>query len=238
MRPIGAVPISRIRTLELLLQMVLGRARLQTCRQGRKKCGLSPLRARDRARPTIYETAANQTAGRGVGFIPPYSGERDLEVSVGVAPEQGDTSKPVFCVDQPAHAGRLLGGKNTNRSGEFGSGDLSAHGAGSDPDLRMVADALVLSQLAAGHEVKFVVVFGKPDGRVHSSSTLPEGSEADVTLAVDRGGDGSHEDIVNNCGRFPGGVSKGAALLGACRGGTLPSLFNNGGATCGEAKPK
>ena len=131
-----------------------------------------------------------------------HPSRRDLEVGVGVAPEQGDTSEPAFCVDQPADAGRLLGGQNTNRSGEFGAGNLSAHGTGSDLDLRVVTDALILSQLAAGHEVELVVVFGKPNGRVHGNASLPEGGEADVTLAVDFGGDSSHGNIVNSGGPF------------------------------------
>src|ERR1035441_9048047 len=72
-------------------------------------------------------------------------------------------TQPVFCVDQLANACGLLGGQNTNCCREFGAGSLSADGAGSDLDLRVVTDALILSQLAAGHEVEFVIVFGKPN---------------------------------------------------------------------------
>lgn len=62
--------------------------------------------------------------------------------------------------------------------------------------MRVVSDALVFSGFAAGHEVESVVVFGKPDGRVHGYAIFSEGSEADVTLAADFGGDGSHLNIV------------------------------------------
>jgi len=68
--------------------------------------------------------------------------------------------------------------------------------------LKVVADALVFSGFAAGHQVEFIVVFGKPDGRAHGNATFSEGGEADVTLAADFGGDGSHLDIVNRQADF------------------------------------
>ena len=122
---------------------------------------------------------------------------RDLDTGLGVAPQEGDTGEPVFCVDHPADAGKLLRRQDAGGCGEFGAGDFSADGAGGDLDLRVVADALGFSGFAAGHQVEFAVVFGKPDGRVHGNATFSEGGEADVTLAMDFGGDGSHLDIVN-----------------------------------------
>jgi len=62
--------------------------------------------------------------------------------------------------------------------------------------LRVVTDALALSQFTVRHEIEFVVIFGKPDGRVYGDAVLSEGGEADITLAVDFNGDGCHEDIV------------------------------------------
>lgn len=131
-----------------------------------------------------------------------YSCGRDLEVGVGVAPKEGDTGEPVFCVDCLADAGKLFRWQNADNSGEFGAGDFSADGAGGDLDLRVVADAFALSGFAVRHEVEFVLVFGKPDGGVHGDATFSEGSEADVTLTVDFGGDGSHWDIVKCCEGF------------------------------------
>ena len=161
--------------------------------------------------------AADEATGSGVGFLPPSSCGRDLEVSVGVAPKQGDTSEPVFCVDQPANASKIFRRQDADGCREFRAGDLSADGAGSDFDLRVVADALVLSQLAAGHEVEFVIVFGKPNGRVHGNARLPEGGEADVTLAVNFCGDGSHGDIVNTAG-YCSAVSRNAVFPGPGEG--------------------
>ena len=129
---------------------------------------------------------------------------RDLDGGVGVAPQKWDASEPVFCIDHPADAGELFRRKDAGGCGEFGTGDFSTDGAGGNLDLRVIADALVFSGFAARHEVKFVVVFGKPDGRVHGGAIFSKGGETDVTLAVDFGGDGSHADIVNRGRPFSG----------------------------------
>src|ERR1700719_1709174 len=129
---------------------------------------------------------------------------RDLDTGLGVAPQEGDTGEPVYSVDHPADAGKLFRRQDAGSCGEFGAGDFSADGAWSDLDLRVVADALVFPGLAARHEVEFVIVFGKPDGRVYGGATFAEGGEAYVTLAVDCGGDRKHVDIVNR-GLFSGG---------------------------------
>ena len=129
----------------------------------------------------------------------------DLDVSVGVAPQEGDAGEPVFCVDRMADAGRLFGCQDENGCGEFGAGDFAADGARGDLDLRVVANALALSGFTVRHEVELVVVFGKPDGRVYSATTFAESGEADVTLAVDFSGDDSHADIVKCCVRIVAG---------------------------------
>lgn len=125
---------------------------------------------------------------------------RDLDAGVGVAPKEWDTGEPVFCVDRLTDAGERFRWQDAGGCPKFGAGDFSTNGAGGDLDLRVVADALVFSGFAACHQVEFVVVFGKPDRRVHANATFSEGGEADVTLAVDFGGDGCHGDIVK-CGR-------------------------------------
>ena len=124
----------------------------------------------------------------------------DLDGGIGVAPQEWDTGEPVFSVDHPADAGKLCRRQDAGGCGKFGAGDFSADGAWSDLDLRVVAYALVFPGLAARHEVEFVIVFGKPDGRVHGDATFAEAGEAQVTLAVDFGGDRSHADIVNGGG--------------------------------------
>ena len=125
-----------------------------------------------------------------------YSCGRDFEVGVGVAPQEWDSGEPVFSADRLADAGKLFRWQDADGCGEFGAGDFSADGAGGDLDLRVVSDALALSGFAVRHEVEFVVVFGKPDGRVHGGAAFSEGGEADVALAMDFGGDGSHADII------------------------------------------
>ncbi len=124
-------------------------------------------------------------------------------------PQEWDTGEPVFCADHPADAGKLFRRQDAGGCGEFRAGDFSAHRTWGYLDLRVVADALVFSGFAARHQVESVVVFGKPDGRVHGNATFSEGREADVTLAMDFGGDGRHLDIVNRGRPISGGrVSK------------------------------
>ena len=127
---------------------------------------------------------------------------RDFDRAVGVAPQEWDTGEPVFRVDHPADAGKLFGRQDAGGCREFRAGDFSADGAGGDLDLRVVADALVFSGFAAGHEVEFVIVFGKPDGCIYGGAIFSKSGEADVTLAADFGGDGSHLDIVNRQADF------------------------------------
>ncbi len=133
---------------------------------------------------------------------PAYSRERDLKAGVGIAPKERDTRQPVFCVDQPADAGEFLRRQDAGGSREFGSGDLSAHGTGGNLNLRVVADAFAFPQLAVRHKVESVIVFGKPDRRVHGSAIFPERGKADVTLAVNFCWDGSHGAIVNSAAHF------------------------------------
>ncbi len=133
---------------------------------------------------------------------------RDLDIGVGVAPQEWEPRQPVFCVDQPADASELFGWHYANRCREFRAGNFPADGAGCDLDLRVVADALALSQFTIGHEVESVVALGNPDRRVHCDATFPEGGEADVMLAADFGGDGSHADIVKCREEFCGGAHR------------------------------
>jgi hypothetical protein len=151
--------------------------------------------------------AADGAPGAEVGFRSADSCGcgRDLNVGVGVAPQERESSQPVFCVDQPADASELFGLHYANCSGEFRAVNFPADGARRNLDLRVVADALDFPQFTIRHEVEFVVVLGKPDGRVYCDAALSEGGEADVALAADFGGDGRHADIVK-CGEDSCGV--------------------------------
>ena len=123
-------------------------------------------------------------------------GGRYFDIGVGVAPEEGKASEPVFLFDQLADAGELFGWQNAGGCGEFGAGDFSADGAGGDFDLWVVADALAFSRFAVGHEVEFVVIFGEPDRRGDGDAAFSESCQADVALALDFWGDIGHSYIV------------------------------------------
>jgi len=131
-------------------------------------------------------------------------GGRDFYAGVGVAPEEGKAGEPILLFDQLADTGKLFGWQDAGGCGEFGTGDFSAHAAWGELDLRVVADALALAQFAVGHEVEFVIVFGKPEGCVHGDTVFAEGCEADVTLAMDFCGNGCHGFIVNTAQAFAG----------------------------------
>src|SRR5208282_1568933 len=149
--------------------------------------------------------------------------ERDLKAGVGVAPNEWNTREPVFCFDRLAGASKLFRWQDADGCGEFGASDFSADGAGGDLDLRVVADALALSQFTIRHEVEFAAVFRKPDGRVHGDAILAEGGEADVTLAANFGRDGRGADayIV----RRRGGFLRDGLLLWPAAAVHLPARF-------------
>src|SRR5208282_3019239 len=145
--------------------------------------------------------------------------ERDLEAGVGVAPQERNTCEPVFCIDQLAGASEFFRGQDAGGRREFGTGDFSEDGAGGDLDLRVVADALALSQFTIRHEVEFAAVLRKPDGRVHGDAILAEGGEADVMLAADFRRDRSRAVLV----RRRGSCLRGGSRLGSAAAAHLPA---------------
>ena len=124
---------------------------------------------------------------------------RDFHVSVGIPPQQRQPGEPVFGIDGAADARSIFQRQNARGGCEFRPGDFSADGAGSNLDLRIIAEPLDLAELAVGHEVELVALLGEPDRRVDGDSGFAEGRERDVTLSVDLGGNG-HGHIVINAG--------------------------------------
>ena len=125
------------------------------------------------------------------------SRRRDFQVRVGVAPQEGKSGKPVLSLDQLSDPTGLFRFQYADARGEFRACDFSADRAGGNHDLRVVTDTLYLAQFTIGDEVEFVIVFGKPDGRVYGDSTLAEGREAEVALAVDFCRNRYHQNILN-----------------------------------------
>lgn len=126
----------------------------------------------------------------------PSSCNGDFNVGIAVAPDEWDAGEPVFGFDGAAHAGAVFKRQNAGGSGEFGASDFPAEGAGSNFDMRVIADALGLAELAPRHEIDLVAFFGEPDGRVDGDSGPAEGGQRDVVFAANFAGDG-HLDIVN-----------------------------------------
>jgi hypothetical protein len=144
-------------------------------------------------------------------------GRRDFNVGVSIPPEEGQPRKPVLGVNCASHARGIFDRQNARRGREFRPGDFSANRTGSDFDLRIIANALDLAQLAVRHEVKLVVLLGEPDRRGNGNSSFAESGERDVLLSVDRAGDGHGHIVIN------------------ARGGMAGDSFgNNSGRECGR----
>ena len=91
----------------------------------------------------------------------------------------------------------LLLWKDPRQRGKFRPGYSPAYGARRDRYLRVVANALGLAHVAAGHDVKTGAVFSKPCRRGDLGAILTEGGERNVFPAAQGGGDCSgHARIV------------------------------------------
>jgi hypothetical protein len=108
----------------------------------------------------------------------------DLKIDVFLAPK-GQSGEPILALDRLACLGPLFWRQNARRCGEFWAGYFAADGAGSDFHVRTIANPLVLSGVAAGHNVKFSVLLGKPHCRLDRCSGLAECDEHDVILTAD-----------------------------------------------------
>jgi len=67
--------------------------------------------------------------------------------------------------------------------------NLSADRAGCHPHVRIVADALVFTGIAACHHIQIAALLGEPNRHGDRRAILPQRSEADVTLVVNLRGD-------------------------------------------------
>ena len=109
---------------------------------------------------------------------------RNLQIGVGIAPEEGNPRQPILRVEKPAHPLKVFRRENARRRREFRPGDLPPHGARGDRHLRIIPNAFILPQPAAGHEIQPPIVFRKPDRRVNRNAALPESRQADVLLSM------------------------------------------------------
>ena len=80
----------------------------------------------------------------------------------------------------------FLGRQDPRQSRDLRPRQFPPDRAGSNRYPRIVAHALHLARIAAGHHVQFVAVFSKPHWRRDLCPVLSERAERDVSLAVDR----------------------------------------------------
>lgn len=118
----------------------------------------------------------------------------DFQVNILFAPD-GKAGGPVFSVDGFTGPGPIFGRKNAGRGGKLGAVRFAAHRAGGNAHLRVVADALELSRVAAGHHVEFAFFFSEPDGGGDGGASLAKSGQQDVLVPVEFGRD-RHVGIV------------------------------------------
>ena len=138
----------------------------------------------------------------------------ELDIGVRISPDKRETCQKILGVDCLPGASIFFRTHNSSHPWKLRAGDFSSDRAGSDLDDGVVADAFALSQLAVGHEINLVVVFGKPDGCVYGRTIFPKGREADVFLTVDFRWDVRHPIIVKcivECGEEV--LCRGAGMI-------------------------
>src|ERR1700678_1744962 len=101
--------------------------------------------------------------------------------------------------------------QNSRHRRHLSPGYFPTDRAGSHRHLRIVANALHLAHVAAGHHVELVGFFSKPNWRIDLCAILTERAQREVSLAANRRGDRSHAAIVTNSsqGRVGGRVVAG-----------------------------
>lgn len=125
----------------------------------------------------------------------------DLKICIGVAPKKRDSRQPVFCFDEVLRVLEFLRLQKADSGGKFRPGDLPAHGGGSNPHFRIVAQSLGFASFAGGHDVEVSILFAEPDRCVHGRSIFAESRQTDISLATDLGRNrGSHTHILNGPG--------------------------------------
>src|SRR5579871_6240652 len=131
---------------------------------------------------------AKSTGASHLGLAPADgSGKSDFEVSIGAAPDQRDARQPILSIDGLPRMRVLFGGKDARRGGELRPGNFPANRALRHGDARIVADALGLAHVAAGHDIKLAGVFAKPDWRGDFGAVLAKSSQRNVLLPANGG---------------------------------------------------
>ncbi len=125
----------------------------------------------------------------------------DLKICIGIAPQERHPRQPVFVLDEFARMLEFFRLQEAHFRGELRARDLPAHGRGSNPHFRIVAQSLGFAGFAGGHDVQVSVLFAEPDRCVHGRSIFAESRQTDISLATDLGGNrGSHSHILNGPG--------------------------------------
>ncbi len=113
--------------------------------------------------------------------------EHDLYKDVLFAPQERQSHQPILALEQSAGARPIFWRQYAGGCRELRAGDLTAHGARCDPNMRIISHALVFSRVATGHDVELVIVFCKPYRCIDGGPVFAEAGQTDVLLALNLG---------------------------------------------------
>lgn len=107
----------------------------------------------------------------------------DSDNHIFLAPE-GQARQQILFLNSFVRSWPILLGKNSRLSCKLRPDNFASHGAGRDPHLRVVTNALIFARITARLYIEFVVLFAKPDGSRNRRASFAEGDQADVFLAM------------------------------------------------------
>jgi len=108
----------------------------------------------------------------------------DFYVGVRSRPDQREPRHPILAVDRLARPGVLFWRKDASCRGKFRSSHLSSNRAGCHAHLRIIADPLRLSHVAARHHIELAVVLAKPHRRRDCRAGLAKRCQGNIFLGL------------------------------------------------------
>jgi hypothetical protein len=124
-----------------------------------------------------------RVAGRAI------SRKTQFQIGIGPPPQKRDSRCPILEIDNLTSVRMGFRRKNAGRCRELRPCDFSPNRAGSDSNLGIISDALLLARKGPCHHIKFVTIFSKPHRSCDLGSVRAKRGQRNVFLAVDGGRD-------------------------------------------------
>ena len=120
--------------------------------------------------------------------------------------------------------GLLILVQDSRRSRKLRASYFSSKGARGDLHLRIISNALGLAHIAAGHDVKLVIVFAKPNRRSHRSAAFAKRGKRDVFLTANSCWNGVRHCFHFSLNKLPDVVRLRAGLIDPVLGSVLKAI--------------